>query len=171
MRSSTFGLVLNAPDPYKGLVLRAEPNASSPGSASLRFERPSAYTPSPAYLNGTYDQLNKTGGFAYLNFLNLDKDAKDDYGVYLPDVGDGPGFVIPLGAVLGPAAPGFNVGAGQLYGQLRAAPNHFVACNVTGTDGSVQGLGLSWANVNSNETEPAGCVFASLDVVSVDGSA
>lgn len=87
-RTTNFGIVLHAPDPYNGLVLRAEGSDTDANGRYLIFERPSAFTPSPAYLNGTEQQLNTTaGGFAYLNFINDDKDCKEDYGVFLPDAG------------------------------------------------------------------------------------
>ena len=165
-RTTNFGIVLHAAEPYNGLVLRAEASDADANARNLLFERPSAFSPSPAYLSGTAEQIDpSTSTFAYLNFVNECKDPKDDFGAYLPDVGDGRGFTFSIGAESGLANAAWQIGSGQLFGQLRAAPNMFLACNTTVNSTHTPAFGLSWGNMNSNGSFAYGCVPAFLRVV------
>lgn len=150
------------------IVLRAEPSDTNPNGKNLVFERPSAFSPSPAYLNGTVQQLNSSAGdFAYLNFVNDDKDKKDDFGVYLPDVGDGPGFTDSVSASLGIGNAAFNIAANRVYGQLHAAPNTFLGCNATIGSTKTPAFILEWGNFNANGSFAPGCIPVQLGTVTL----
>lgn len=169
-RTPDFGLVLHAEPPYNGLVLRSV-YSDKPRLKNLIFERPSAFTPEAALINGTEQQLKS---FAYLDFYGKAQEG-GYYGVTLPDVGHVAGNVQDVVATLsegltasgaGLAAGGnaaFHVNNGTLFGKLTATSNEFFACNIT-VKGETR-LGLKWGNPTEDNCSPTGCVPVSLSVV------
>lgn len=169
LRTKDFGVVLHAPDGpsyLNGLVLRTNPS-SIIGNDYLSFERPSAFTPSPAYLNGTADELNDADKYAYLNFAGSSAD-NGDFGARLPQAGDAPGAVYRVESIFGAQNAAWKQSGTSLVGKMDAALNGFFACNQTVTpanQGETAILGLSFGNPKADGTNPDGCVRAELEIV------
>lgn len=82
-----FTLYNTAPGAYANFALVAVPSDSDPDSRELHFIE--GASPSPAYLNGTADQFNTPGEYAYLNFAG--DQARTEFSVSRPEIGDEPG--------------------------------------------------------------------------------
>ena len=165
-RTANFGIVNTVNGPYRDFVLRAEPSDESPSSRYLVFEDPTTASPSPAYLSGTASQLDRDeNGFAYLNFVNDATNATQDFGAWLPDIGDGPGFLDSIFVGLGLANPAWTIGDNQLFGQLQAAPNTLLSCPTTVNSTNTTATVLMFGNMNDQGSYGPGCVYASLETV------